>query len=61
MASVPHGFFNNPRFERTVYTFGLNYIMDNAVVLKGDYAMRRLGASKFNGENTASLAIGFQF
>ncbi len=61
MASVPHGFFNNLRFERTVYTLGLNYIMDNAVVLKGDYAMRRLGASKFNGENTASLAIGFQF
>ncbi len=61
MASVPQNFFDNPRFERRVYTFGLNYVMDNAVVLKGDYAMRRLGALNFNGENTASLALGFQF
>ncbi len=61
MASVPEGFFDNPRFKRSVYTLGLNYIMDNAVVLKGDYAMRRLGASRFNGENTASFAFGFQF
>lgn len=61
MASVPEGFFDNPRFERRVYTLGLNYILDNAVVLKGDYSMRRLGASRFNGENTASFAVGFQF
>ena len=61
MASVPENFFDNPRFERTVFTFGLNYVMDNAVVLKGDYAMRRLGHSKFNGENTASFGVGFQF
>ena len=61
MARVPQNFFDNPRFKRRVYTFGLNYVMDNAVVLKGDYAMRRLGALNFNGENTASLALGFQF
>ena len=61
MASVPTGFFDNPRFERRVYTLGLNYILDDAVVLKGDYAMRRLGTSRFNGENTASFAVGFQF
>ena len=61
MASVPQNFFDNPRIERRVYTFGLNYVMDNAVVLKGDYAMRRLGALNFNGENTAGLALGFQF
>ena len=61
MASVPMDFFDNPRFERQVYTLGLNYIMDNAVVLKGDYAMRRMGAARFNGENTSSFAIGFQF
>ena len=61
MASVPTDFFDNPRFERAVYTLGVNYIMENAVVLKGDYAMRRLGASKFNGENTASFSVGFRF
>ncbi len=61
MAETPPNFFDNPRFKRRIYTLGVNYTMGNAVVLKGDYAMRRLGASNFNGENTASLALGFQF
>ena len=61
MAETPPNFFDNPRFNRRVYTLGLNYTMGHAVVLKGDYAMRRLGAANFNGENTASFALGFQF
>ena len=61
MAETPPNFFDNPRFSRRVYAFGLNYAMGNAVVLKADYAMRRLGAANFNGENTASFALGFQF
>lgn len=61
MAEMPQNFFDNPRFQRRVYTLGINYTMGNAVVLKGDYAMRRLGTGNFNGENTASFALGFQF
>ena len=61
MAEMPQNFFDNPRFQRRVYTLGINYTMGNAVVLKGDYAMRRVGAGNFNGENTASFALGFQF
>ena len=61
MAETPPEFFDNPRFNRRVYTVGVNYAMGHAVVLKGDYAMRRLGAANFNGENTASFALGFQF
>ena len=61
MAETPPEFFDNPRFSRRVYTVGVNYAMGHAVVLKGDYAMRRLGAANFNGENTASFALGFQF
>ncbi len=61
MAEVPEGFFDNPRFDRRVYTVGLNYAAAGKLVLKADYAMRRLGAARFNDENTLGLALGFQF
>ena len=61
MAEVPDGFFDNPRFDRRVYTLGLNYAVADKVVIKADYAMRRLGAARFNDENTLGLALGFQF
>ena len=61
MAEVPEGFFDNPRFDRRVYTVGLNYAVARKLVVKADYAMRRLGASRFNDENTLGLALGFQF
>ena len=61
MAEVPDGFFDNPRFDRRVYTLGLNYALAGKLVLKADYAMRRLGAARFNDENTLGLALGFQF
>lgn len=60
MAGVPAGFFDSPRFARRVYTLGLNYVLGDTVVLKGDYAMRRPGGG-LNGEDTASLALGFEF
>ena len=61
MAAVPTQTFDNPRFERTVYTLGANYNMEDTVVLKADYAMRRLGADHFNDENTLTIGLGFQF
>ena len=61
MAAVPDETFDNPRFARRVYTVGANYNMEETVVLKADYAMRRLGAARFNPENTLSLGLGFQF
>lgn len=61
MAAVPAQTFDNPRFERTVYTLGANYNMEETVVLKADYAMRRLGADHFNDENTLTIGLGFQF
>ena len=61
MAEVPEGFFDNPRFERRVYTVGANYTMADKLVLKADYAMRRLGAARLNDENSFGLALGFQF
>ena len=61
MAAVPDETFDNPRFARRVYTLGANYNMEETVILKADYAMRRLGAARFNPENTLSLGLGFQF
>ncbi len=61
MASVPAQTFDNPRFQRRVYTIGVNYNLENALVLKADYAMRRLGAARFNPENTLAMGLGFQF
>ena len=61
MAAVPDETFDNPRFARRVYIVGANYNMEDTVVLKADYAMRRLGAARFNPENTLSLGLGFQF
>ena len=61
MAAVPDETFDNPRFARRVYIVGANYNMEETVVLKADYAMRRLGAARFNPENTLSLGLGFQF
>ena len=63
MAEVPDGFFDYPRFDRRVYTLGVNYAVAEKVVVKADYAMRRLGEAqaRFNDENTLGLALGFQF
>ena len=61
MAAVPAQTFDNPRFQRRVYIIGVNYNLENALILKADYAMRRLGAARFNPENTLGLGLGFQF
>ena len=61
MADVPEGSFDNPRFARRVYTLGANYNLADTVVLKADYATRRLSEDRFNDENTIGLALGFRF
>ena len=63
MSEVPEGFFDYPRFDRRVYTLGVNYAIAEKIVVKADYAMRRLGEAqaRFNDENTFGLALGFQF
>ncbi|PCH67654.1 MAG: hypothetical protein COC06_10910 [Bacteroidales bacterium] len=49
----------DPRFDREVYTFGLNYMMKSNVAIKLDYAMRKMDGGNFNDENTLGLAIVF--
>ncbi|KAA3606280.1 MAG: hypothetical protein DWQ06_02210 [Calditrichaeota bacterium] len=59
MQEVDEGIFAQPRFERKVLTFGANFFLNENVVTKIDYSMRRFGESDFNGENTFSVGFGF--
>lgn len=50
---------DNPRYQRQVYTAGLNYFPIPAIVLKTHYAWRILGSGE--QENTFSAGFGFNF
>ena len=61
MASVEGVIFDNPRWERTTWTFGVNYHAHPQLVFKGHYSLRRLATTDKNRENTFSLGFGFQY
>ena len=61
MASVEGIIFDNPRWERTTWTFGINYHVHPKMVFKGHHSLRRLAAEDKNRENTFSLGFGFQY
>lgn len=51
--------FDNPRYERTVYTVGVNYFPIQNIVFKAHYAWRTLGSKEH--ENTFAMGMGFSF
>ena len=61
MASVEEPVSDNPRWERSVWTFGINYHVHPQLVFKSHYALRRLAAAEKNRENTFAFGIGFQY
>ena len=61
MASVEGIIFDNPRWKRTVWTFGINYHVHPQLVFKGHYGLRRLATTDQNRENTFALGLGFQY
>ena len=61
MASVEGLIFDNPRWERTTWTFGMNYHVHPQIVFKSHYSLRRLGTKDKNRENTFALGFGFQY
>jgi len=61
MASVAGVIFDNPRWERTTWTFGMNYHIHPQMVFKSHYSLRRLGTKDKNRENTFALGFGFQY
>ena len=61
MYAVSEDIFNNPRWERETWTFGINYFPHPNVVIKSHYAFRTLGIDEDNKENTFLLGVGFRF
>ena len=61
MASVEGIIFDNPRWERTTWTFGINYHIHPKMVFKSHYSLRRLATEEKNRENTFSIGFGFQY
>ncbi len=50
---------DNPRYERTVLTGGVNYFPIPKIVFKAHYANRSLGSGEH--ENTFAMGMGFNF
>ena len=61
MASVEGIIFDNPRWERSTWTFGINYHIHPKMVFKSHYSLRRLATKDKNRENTFALGFGFQY
>lgn len=61
MASVEGIIFDNPRWERTTWTFGINYHVHPKLVFKSHYSLRSLATKDLNEENTFAVGFGFQY
>lgn len=61
MYRVTSDTFDNPRWERTDYTGGLNYRPIDDLIIKAEFTHRVLGTDVDNVEDTFSLGLGFEF
>ncbi|MDE0635356.1 MAG: autotransporter outer membrane beta-barrel domain-containing protein [Candidatus Poribacteria bacterium] len=61
MASVEGLIFDNPRWERTSLTFGVNYHVYPKLVFKSHYSLRQLAQKDLNKERTFAVGLGFQY
>ncbi|TYP98792.1 hypothetical protein C7447_102107 [Tenacibaculum adriaticum] len=57
MHTTKVGYFDNPRWERSEITFGVNYFITPKIVFKGHYAINSLGTNQ--KERTFLTGIGF--
>jgi hypothetical protein len=48
-----------PKYKRDLLIFGINYFLTPSVVLKADYAHRRINSGKYNSENTISVTLAY--
>lgn len=48
-----------PRYKRDLLIVGINYFLTPSVVLKADYAYRRIAAGTYNSENTISVTLAY--
>ncbi len=61
MASVEGTIFDNPRWERSTWTFGINYHAHPQLVFKSHYSLRSLATKDLNKERTFAIGFGFQY
>ena len=61
MASIEGIIFDNPRWERTTLTGGVNFHLNSQLVFKSHYSVRRLATKDQNKENTFAVGFGFQY
>ena len=72
MYDVEGTIIDNPRWQRSTITGGLNWFIAQEVILKANYSRRQLGSQNYDlstltytgkkqVENTFSLGIGFEF
>lgn len=59
MSATEGNIVSNPRWERSVVSFGLNYQPIPQVVFKTQYAVEKLGVPVDNRQKTFSLGLGF--
>ncbi len=60
MFETAGGIFDNPRWERKVWTAGVNYRLVPEFILKGQFSRRTLGLAASNREDTFSVGLGVQ-
>lgn len=57
--AVEEGVRLQPRYKRDLITFGLNYFVLPNMVIKADYAMRRIDYGNYNNENTFGIGVAY--
>lgn len=53
--------FNNPRWKRQIWTFGINYFPTKWLVLKSQFENQRLGIADKKFQRTFSMGFAFSF
>jgi phosphate-selective porin len=61
MFAVEGGVFKNPRWDRSSWTVGLNYMPLPSLVFKAEYNDRTLNIDELNREKTFALGVGFTY
>lgn len=61
MFAVREGLFDNPRFAVTVLGAGVDYTLEDSVVLKTEATHRTFGADSLRAENSLWLSAGFVY
>lgn len=59
MASTEGSILADKRFEVAMWSAGINYFALPDLVVKADYASRRIGGGNYNNENTLSVGLAY--